>query len=143
MVQVSPEIQNHKAEEEAYSMDEDDWIPDRLHSIQQKINLMGTKSKNGPQFYSKTLLGNNRQINFNVETPVTPVIVMPKIKFNSITPMRPVREDYRDVNDNKIKFKGETTANNEIDGKIRQLELLITTKQNIRYSDSTGWENWA
>ena len=28
---------NHIADEEAYSADEDDWIPDRIHSIQQKI----------------------------------------------------------------------------------------------------------
>ena len=40
-----------------------------------------------------------------------------------------VSEDYRDVNDNKIKFEGKTLANIEIDGKSKQLELLITTKQ--------------
>ena len=43
--------------------------------------------------------------------------------------MKPVTIDYRDVNDNKIKFEGKTTANITIDGKERQLELLVTTKQ--------------
>ena len=43
--------------------------------------------------------------------------------------MKPVTTDYRDVNDNKIKFEGKTTANIRIDGKERQLELLVTTKQ--------------
>ena len=38
-------------------------------------------------------------------------------------------EDYRDVNDNKIKIEAETIANVEIDGKTRQLELVITTRQ--------------
>ena len=38
-------------------------------------------------------------------------------------------EDYQDVNDNKIKFKGKTIANVESDGEVRQLELLITTRQ--------------
>ena len=40
--------------------------------------------------------------------------------------MKPVTVDYRDVNDNKIKFEGKTTANIEIDGTKKQLELLIT-----------------
>ena len=43
--------------------------------------------------------------------------------------MKPVTIDYRDVNDNKIKFEGKTTANITIDGKEKQLELLVTTKQ--------------
>ena len=51
----------------------------------------------------------------------------PKTKFNIITAIKPVTEDYR--NDNKIEFGGETTANIEIDGKKKQLELLITTRQ--------------
>ena len=42
--------------------------------------------------------------------------------------MKTVTIDYRDVNDNKIKFEGKTTAN-IIDGKEKQLELLVTTKQ--------------
>ena len=37
---------NHIAEEEAYSADEDEWTPDRIHSIQQKINSLGNGSKN-------------------------------------------------------------------------------------------------
>ena len=43
--------------------------------------------------------------------------------------MKPVTIDYRDVNDNQTKFEGKTTANIRIDGKERQLELLVTTKQ--------------
>ena len=35
---------------------------------------------------------------------------------------------YRDVNDNRIKFEGKTTARLEINGIRQQLELLITTK---------------
>ena len=44
---------SHIADEEIYSADENDWTPDRIHSIQQKIHSMGTKSKNGPPFYTK------------------------------------------------------------------------------------------
>ena len=53
---------NHIADEKADSADEYNWIPARIHSIQQKIHPMGAKSKNGPPFYTKTLLVNNRPI---------------------------------------------------------------------------------
>ena len=119
---------NHIADEEAYSADEDEWTPDRIHSIQQKINSLGIGSKNGPPFYTKTLLVNNRPIKFIVDTG-SPITLIPKSKFNNITTMKPVTIDYRDVNDNKTKFEGKTTANITIDGKERQLELLVTTKQ--------------
>ena len=59
---------NHIADEETYSADEDEWTTDRINSIQQKINSMGTRCKNGPPFYTKTLLVNNRPIKFIVDT---------------------------------------------------------------------------
>ena len=51
---------NHIADEEAESAYEDDWIPNQIHSIQQKINSMGAKNKNGIPFYTRTLLVNNQ-----------------------------------------------------------------------------------
>ena len=87
---------------------------------------MGTRCKNGPPFYTKTLLVNNRPIKF-IDDTGSPVTLIPKSKFNNITTLKPVTIDYRDVNDNKIKFEGKTTANIVIDGTERQLELLITT----------------
>ena len=119
---------NHIADEEADSADEDDWIPDKIHSIQQKIISMGAKSKNGIPFYTRTLLVNNRPIKFIVDTG-SPVTILPKTTFKTITTIRPVSEDYRDVNDNKIKFEGKPLTSIENDGKWKQLELLITTKQ--------------
>ena len=71
---------------------------------------------------------NNRPIKFIVDT-CSPVTLIPKLKFNRITEINPVLEDYRDVNNNKIKFESKTLANIEFDGKSKQLELLITTKQ--------------
>ena len=128
MLQISKE-KNHVADEEARSADEDDWIPDKIHSIQQKIHSMGTKSKNGIPFYTKTVLTNNRPIKFIVLDTGSPLTLIPKVKFNEKATIRPVLEDYRNVNDNKTKFEGKTMANIEIDGKARQLELLITSKQ--------------
>ena len=119
---------NHIADEEAESADENDWIPDKIHSIQQKINSVEATNKNGIPFYTRTLLVNNRPIKFIVDTG-SPVTLIPKLKFKKITDIKPVSEDYRDVNDNKIKFEGKTLANIEIDGTSKQLELLIITKQ--------------
>ena len=89
---------------------------------------MGATNRNGTPFYTRTLLVNNRPIKFIVDTG-SPVTLIPKLKFKEITDIKSVSEDYRDVNDNKIKFEGKTLANIEIDGKSKQLELLITTKQ--------------
>ena len=95
---------NHIADEETYSTDEDDWIPDRIHSIQQKIQSMGTKCKTGPPFYTKSLLVNNRSIKIIVDTS-SPVTLIPKMKFNKIFTIKPVTEDYRVVNDNNVNSK--------------------------------------
>ena len=92
---------NHIADEETESADEDDWTPDKIHSKQQKMNSMGPTNKNEIPFYTRTLLVNNRPIKFIVDTG-SPVTLIPKLKFNKITAIKPVSEDYRDVNDNKI-----------------------------------------
>ena len=89
---------------------------------------MGAKNKIRIPFYTRTLLVNNRQIKFIVDTG-SPVTLITKSKFTRITAVKPVSEDYRDVNDNKRKFEGKTLRNIEIDGKSKLLELLITTKQ--------------
>ena len=43
--------------------------------------------------------------------------------------MKPLKTEYRDVNDNIIKFEGKTTAMVEINGQHNNLEILITTKK--------------
>ena len=48
----------------------------------------------------------------------SPITLIPKVKFTKITTIRPVLEDYRDVNDNKRKFEGKTMADIETDGKV-------------------------
>ena len=88
---------------------------------------MTTNTKNGPPFYTTTVLVNNRPIKFIIDTG-SPVTLIPKSKFNKVTTFKPITVDYRDVNDNTIKFEGRTTANVELDGTKQQLELLVTTK---------------
>ena len=55
--------------------------------------------------------------------------LIPKSLFNRITPLKPLKTEYRDVNDNKIQFEGKTTATVEINGQRNNLEVLITTQK--------------
>ena len=65
-------------EEDTYSAEEDDWTPaDRIYSIQQKNHSLGTNGKNGPQFYTATLLVNERPSKFILDTG-SPVTLIPK-----------------------------------------------------------------
>ena len=119
---------NHIAEEkETYSAYEDVWTPDRIHLIQPEIHSLATNNKNGSPFYTKTVFVNNRPIKFIIDTG-SPVTLIPKSKFNKVTTLKPITVDYRDVNDNKIKFEGKSTANVELDGTKHQLEILVTTR---------------
>ena len=75
-----------------------------------------------------TVLVDNRPIKFIIDRR-SPVTLIPKQNFNGITTIYPLNEEYRDVNNNKIKFEGKTMANIEIEGEKKKLELLITTKR--------------
>ena len=55
--------------------------------------------------------------------------LIPKSLFNGTTPLKPLKTEYRDVNDNIIRFEGKTTAMVEINGQQNNLEILITTKK--------------
>ena len=127
---------NYVAEEETYSEEEDDWTPEGIHSIKQKILLLSKNGKNGSPFYTATLLVNNRLIKFIIDTD-SPVILIPKSKFNNPTILNLVTIDYRDVNDNRKKYEANTRTSVEKDGIKQLLELLITTK----HLDTTGLNN--
>ena len=43
--------------------------------------------------------------------------------------MKPLKTEYRDVHDNRIKFEGKTIATVDIDGKRNDLEILVATKK--------------
>ena len=99
---------------------------------------MGTKSKNGPPFHEKTLSVINRPIKFIVDNN-SPVTLIPKTKFNNKTVIKPVTEDYRDVNDNKIMLESRTTENIDGDGTKQQLEFLITTSRQTHLLLGLDW----
>ena len=110
------------------SAEEDDWSPNTIHCINQKIHSTRQLNKDGSDFFTLTALVNNRPIKFIIDSG-SPVTLIPKSLFNRITPLKPLKTEYRDVNDNRIKFEGKTTATVEINGKRNDLEILITTKK--------------
>ena len=115
-------------EGETSSAGEDDWTPNTIHSVKQKIHSTRSMSSNGPEFFTITALVNNRPIKFIIDSG-SPVTLIPKSQFNKLTPLHPLETEYRDVNDNRIRFEGKTTAKVEINGTRKELELLVTTKK--------------
>ena len=93
-----------------------------------KIHSTRQMNKDVSDFFTLTALVNNRPIKFIVDSG-SPVTLIPKSLFNRITPLKPLKIEYRDINDNKIKFEGKTIAIVEIDGKRNDLEILVTTKK--------------
>ena len=119
---------NHILEEETSSANEDYWTPNTIHSVKQKIHSTRSINSNGPDFFTITALVNNRPIKFIIDSG-SPVTLIPKSLFNNITQLHPLKTEYRDVNDNRIQFEGKTMAKVEIDGKQKELEILVTTKR--------------
>ena len=113
---------------EARSADEDNWTPNKIHSINNTVHSTRQISNDGQTFFTVTVLVNNRPIKF-IKDSGSPVTLIPKQKFNEITTIYTLQQEYKDVNNNKIKFEGKTTANIEMDGETKKLELLITTKR--------------
>ena len=84
--------------------------------------------KDGPDFFTLTALVNKRPIKFIIDSG-SPVTLIPKSLFNGATPLKPLKTECRDVNDNIIRFEGKTTAMVEINGQQNNLEILITTRK--------------
>ena len=85
-------------------------------------------NKDGPDFFTLIALVNKRPIKFIIDSG-SPVTLIPKSLFNGTTPLKPLKTEYRDVNDNIIKFEGKTTAMVEINRQQNNLEILLTTKK--------------
>ena len=115
---------NHVRDDEARSAEEDDWSPNTFHSINLKVHSTRQIKKSGPEFFTLIALVNNRPIKFIIDGG-SPVTSISKSQFNRIsTPLMPIGTEYRDMNDNRIKFEGKTIASVEVNGKRNNLEVL-------------------
>ena len=119
---------NRIQEHETSSAEEDNWSPNTIHSINQKIRSTRQVNKDGPDFFTLTSLVNKRSIKFIIDSG-SQVTLIPKILFNGTTPLKPLKTEYRDLNYNIIRFEGKTTAMVEINRQQNNLEILITTKK--------------
>ena len=81
------------------SPEEDNWYYDKIQRIEN------TKQKKG--FYNATLLVNNVLIKFIIDS-VSPECILPECLFSKITPIEPLKTTYKDVNNQKINFTGQT-----------------------------------
>ena len=111
------------------SAEEDNWDYDKI----QKIN--NSKKKN--DYIYVTLLVNNVPIKFIIHSG-SPVTLIPQRLFNEITKVEKMNNDYKDVNDNKIEFIGQTNATVKTNTTTLQLPLLIT-KANITPLMGLDW----
>ena len=121
-------IKHIQQDSEATSAEQDNWTPSKIHSINNTVHSTRQIYKDGQPFFTVTVLVNNRPIKFIIDSG-SPVTLIPKQKFNGTTIKYPLNEEYRDVNNNKIKFEEKTMASIEKYGEKKKLELLITTKR--------------
>ena len=80
---------------------------------------------------------NNAPIKFIIDSG-SPVTLIPQRLFNKITEVEELKTNYKDVNDNKIDFLGQTKALVKTNSTTLQLPLLIT-KTNITPLMGLDW----
>ena len=94
------------------SAQEDNWEYNRF---QNKKN----ETKQNKGFYNATLLVNNLQIKFILDSGL-PVTLIPDCLFNKITPLEQLKTTYKDVNNQKNEFVFQTKATVKINKKTIQ-----------------------
>ena len=99
------------------SAEEDNWDYNRI----QRINDKEQKK----DFYNATLLINNVPIKFIIDSG-SPVTLIPECLFNDITTIKPLKTTYKDVNNQRIEFTGQTNALVKTNKETIELPLLIT-----------------
>ena len=102
------------------SAEEDNWDYNKIQRINNK--------KNG-EYLHTTLLVNNAPIKLIIDSG-SPVTLIPQRLFNKITEVEELKTNYKDVNDNRIDFLGQTKVLVKTNNTTLQLPLLIT-KANI------------
>ena len=119
-MQTPEEIQH--VDKASFSAEEDNWDYNKIQSISN------TKRKR-EDFFHATLLVNDVPIKFIIDSgsPVTPIH---QRLFNDASEVTKLNTSYKDVNDNKFEFRGQTTATVKTNKMTIQLPLLIT-KANI------------
>ena len=99
------------------SAEEDNWDYNRTQRRYDK--------EQKKDFYNATLLVNNVPIKFIIDSG-SPVTLIPECLFNDITTIKPFKTTYKDVNNQRIEFTGQTNALVKTNKETIELPLLIT-----------------
>ena len=113
------------------SAEEDNWDYNKIQSINNK--------KKKEDFFHATLLVNDVPIKFIIDSG-SPVTLIPQKLFKGTSEVTKLNTNYKDVNDNKIEFRGQTLATVKTNNTTLQLPLLIT-KANITPLMGLDWMN--
>ena len=116
-------------ESEATSAEEDDWSPNKRHFITITVHSTKQTTRDGQPFFTTAALVNNCPIKFIIDSG-SPVTLLTKQMFNKITPTQPLHMEYREVNNNKIKIEGKTTAKVETNGETKKPRTANNNKKN-------------
>ena len=112
------------------SAEEDNWDYNKIQSINNNRKRI---------FLQATLLVNGVPMKFLIDSG-SPVTLIPQRLFNDTSEVTKQNTSYKDVNDNKIDFRGQTTATVKTNKTMIQLPLLIT-KANITPLMGLDWMN--
>ena len=100
-----------------------------------KKQSINNNKKKKEDFFHATLLVNDVPITFIIDIG-SPVTLIPQRLFNDTSEVTKWNTSYKDVNDNKIEFLGQTIASVKTNNTTEQLPLLITrahTRQTRNY----------
>ena len=76
----------------ATSAEEDNWTPNKIHSINKTVHSTRQISNDGQPFFTVTVLVNNRPTKFIIDSG-SPVTLLPKQKFNEITTIYTLQQE--------------------------------------------------
>ena len=89
--------QTQHADKASSSAEEDNWDYNKIQSI--------NNNKKREHFFHATLLANDVPIKFIIDGG-SPVTLIPQLLFNDTSEVTKLNTSYKDVNDNKIEFRG-------------------------------------
>ena len=114
------------------SAEEDDWNYNKIQSI-------NNNRKKKEDFFHATLSVNDVPIKFIIDSGSS-VTLIPQKLFEDTSEVTKLNTNYKDVNDNKIEFRGQTLATVKTNNTTLQLPLLIT-KANLTPLMGLDWMN--
>ena len=121
--------------EDASSEEEEESEPEEIRQIPQMNKILPDNNDH----YGVEMIINGEKQKFIIDTG-SPVTIMPyNQKIHNTKEIKPMKERYRDVNKNEIKFMGKTWVTTEYNGITTKLPMFITTRNDITPLLGVNW----